>query len=185
MTKGVRHAVRDLFVFAASLVAAYAIIRFGLVHALAEQLSEFAPLGFFIAGFFFTSFATIVPAGVALGEFSQTFPLPLVALVGALGSVCADLLLFRLSRDHVREDLRALLSYPKVRRLRAFLRTPSLRFFSMALGALIIASPLPDELGVTLMGLSRTDIKLFIAVAYVFNFIGIFAIGTLARGVMW
>jgi len=50
-------------------------------------------------------------------------------------------------------------------------------------GAVIIASPFPDELGVTLLGLSRVRNIHFLVVTYLLNTIGIFLIVLLARSV--
>jgi hypothetical protein len=52
-------------------------------------------------------------------------------------------------------------------------------------GAVIIASPLPDELGLALLGFSRIDRRYFFAISYTMNFIGIVLIGLAARGMGW
>ncbi|MDP3800322.1 MAG: hypothetical protein Q8Q90_02755, partial [bacterium] len=62
-----------------------------------------------------------------------------------------------------------------------FFRKSFLRWFTPFLGALIIASPFPDELGLVLMGLSKTNTKVFIPVSFGLNFIGILIMGLLLR----
>ena len=47
-------------------------------------------------------------------------------------------------------------------------------------GAIIIASPLPDELGLAMMGLSRVPIAAFIPISYTMNFLGILLIEFIA-----
>ena len=49
------------------------------------------------------------------------------------------------------------------------------------LGGIIIASPFPDELGISLLGFTKTKTNAFIPVSLVFNFIGILLIGIVAR----
>ena len=44
------------------------------------------------------------------------------------------------------------------------------------IGAIIIASPLPDELGVSLMGMSQMKASRFILLSYILNSIGIFLV---------
>ena len=44
------------------------------------------------------------------------------------------------------------------------------------IGAIIIASPFPDELGVSLIGLSKLSTGKFILLSYVLNSIGIFLV---------
>jgi uncharacterized membrane protein YdjX (TVP38/TMEM64 family) len=46
------------------------------------------------------------------------------------------------------------------------------------LGAIIIASPLPDEMGVGLMGISKLKTSQFILLSFVLNAIGIFIVVT-------
>jgi len=48
-------------------------------------------------------------------------------------------------------------------------------------GAFIIASPLPDEIGISLMGLSKVKNWHFILITFLLNAIGIFLVVTLAR----
>ena len=49
------------------------------------------------------------------------------------------------------------------------------------LGALLIASPLPDEFGVALMGLAKMPTSEFVPISFSLNFLGILVIGVLAR----
>ncbi|MFH1990444.1 MAG: hypothetical protein ABIJ19_01135 [Patescibacteria group bacterium] len=52
------------------------------------------------------------------------------------------------------------------------------------LGALVIASPLPDELGLMMLGFSKMKTSLFVPVSFLFNSLGILIIGLIARAVM-
>src|SRR3990167_7131268 len=53
-----------------------------------------------------------------------------------------------------------------------------------ALGAVIIASPLPDELGLIMMGLSHIRTATFIVLSFMMNAAGIFAIATAAQALL-
>jgi len=58
------------------------------------------------------------------------------------------------------------------------------KYFSWTLpviGAIIIASPLPDEMGVGLMGISKLKTKQFILLSFILNSIGIFLIASAGR----
>ncbi len=48
------------------------------------------------------------------------------------------------------------------------------------LDALIIASPLPDEFGVSLLGLSKVRVAVLLPIAFVMNFLGILAVAGVA-----
>lgn len=176
------HISRDLLIFFMSIVLAVCIVRGGYIHEVDSLLGSWSILAVFITGFFFTSVLTVAPAAAALGEFSQDMSLALVALVGALGAVLADVVLFRVLRDHVAEDLREIMKSTGVGGMRALRRSPLARRALSVLGALIIASPLPDELGIALMGASRMNQRTFVLIAYAMNVLGVVLVGLAARG---
>lgn len=138
----------------------------------------FVPLEAFIAGIFFTSLLTIAPAGVAFAEMAIVVPPMQLASWGAAGAVVGDLLLFIFVRDVISADLVVLLRGRWSRKLYAlFHKSP---FFSWAIpvaGALVIASPLPDEVGIAMLGLSKADIRFLVPISFAMNFLGIFLIG--------
>lgn len=134
----------------------------------------------FVVGIFFTSAFTLAPAAIFLGELSHHISPWTVALFGALGAMCGDLILFLYIRDRLADDIKAL--FPK-RAVRHFLNSFHLGFWKWlapVLGALIIASPLPDEFGLSLLGLSRTRTAVLLPVAFVMNFLGILLVAGVA-----
>jgi hypothetical protein len=52
------------------------------------------------------------------------------------------------------------------------------------LGALIIASPLPDELGLVFLGISKLKTRYFLPLSFVLNFFGILIIGLIAKSLV-
>jgi len=48
-------------------------------------------------------------------------------------------------------------------------------------GGLIIVSPFPDEIGVSLLGFSKMRTSWFISLSFVFNFTGILLVGWVAK----
>ncbi|MBP9757924.1 MAG: hypothetical protein KBD06_04955, partial [Candidatus Pacebacteria bacterium] len=64
--------------------------------------------------------------------------------------------------------------FTKLMRFRFF------RYLTFFAGGVIIASPLPDELGISLLGLSRMREIHFVPLSFAFNFLGIFIIGLIA-----
>ena len=55
------------------------------------------------------------------------------------------------------------------------------RWLTLLAGALLIASPLPDELGIALLGFSKVSTRYFAILSFVFNFLGILGIGFTAH----
>jgi hypothetical protein len=177
--------LQDALAIAASIWAAWAIVHFNLVHAALAQAGDATIWASLIAGLFFTSLITTAPAIAVLGELMVGANLFVVALVGALGAVAGDYLIFAFVRDRISQDAGYLLRGPRFRRMFHIFRQPHFRRVLPVIGALIIASPLPDELGLALLGFSRMDRRYFFAISYSMNFIGILLIGLAARGFGW
>jgi len=102
-------------------------------------------------------------------------------LVHAAGAVCGDILLFHLFKNHVAKDVNTLIGLSKNNLLKNILHNRAFRWVGILVGALIISSPLPDELGIALMGLTKMEVKSFIPVSFTFNFFGIYLIGLASR----
>ncbi|MEK7574912.1 MAG: hypothetical protein AAB511_01655 [Patescibacteria group bacterium] len=174
---------KDLVVIILSIVAAYALVHLGVINNFLTATQEFRILGSFIAGVFFTSAFTIAPASVALAGLALGGPLFVVAFWGALGALCGDLILFFFIRDMFADDLMKSLRGFANRHFFSSFHLGFLKWFSPLIGGLIIASPLPDELGLTLMGLSKTRLAVLIPVSFVFNYIGILLLALIARAI--
>lgn len=184
MAKSRDHLGRNLILIGISLIIAVWVARSPTIEIWIRSLHEFRFLGSFIAGIFFTSIFTSPVATVVLGEIAQTNHVWLVALSGGLGALIGDWVIFKFIRDQVTDDLRALLRHAGVRRLPAIFRLKLFRWFTALVGALIIASPLPDELGLALLGLSQIKTKRFILISFIFNTLGILVIGLIARAMV-
>jgi len=135
----------------------------------------------FIAGIFFTSGMTIPAATTMLVALSRTQTIYLVAFFGALGALIGDFLIFRFIKDRI-----ALYILEIVKHIR--FKLPSLPLPKWAIkillpigGVLILASPLPDEIGLLLMGLTKTKSVYLFPLIFIVKFLGIMAIGTLSR----
>ena len=92
-----------------------------------------------------------------------------------------DVTLYTFVRDVIAEDFRGTVSAKKRAALAQLLEHPYLHWFMPILGAIVIASPLPDELGIAMLGVSRTRLAYVIPVSLVMNFLGIMLIGFAAR----
>ncbi|HYF10220.1 MAG TPA: hypothetical protein VD967_01265 [Candidatus Paceibacterota bacterium] len=168
-----RNLLIDLILVAVSGVGAVMIVESGVLETLFASSKDSALVGSFIAGFFFTSVFTVAPATAVFAEIVQTNPLWPTVLLGAFGALLGDLILFRFVRDRLAEDVMALFRYKKPGRVRAFYHSRIFHWVMPALGALIIASPLPDELGLALLGTARVGMLAFVPISYVFNALGI------------
>ena len=93
-----------------------------------------------------------------------------------------DLIIFQFIRDRLSTHVFDLLKMKGgARRLHAHLRSRYFRWLTLLVGGLIIASPIPDEVGLSLLGFSKMRTIWFLVLSFVFNFIGIAIVGTVAR----
>ncbi len=176
-----RRLLIDLSIIAFSIFIAGILTQSNLVDTLLSANENLYVLKSFIAGLFFTSVFTTAPAVVALAKLGTVYSPFTVALIGGLGALIGDFIIFNFIKGHISEDISFLLSRTKSRRLTHLFHYRFMRWSLAFVGALIIASPLPDELGLTLMGLSRMSTLRFILISFTFNTLGILAISFIAR----
>ncbi len=179
-----RHLLKDFSVIALSLLLAIALEYSGIVEAFLTATPKIRVIGSFFAGLFFTSVFTTAPSIVALGEIAQSGSAWMTAAVGAAGAVVGDMLIFLVVRDKLSEHLMGHLKESEGWvRFTVLVRSRAFRWMSLFLGGLILASPYPDELGISLMGFSRMRTRWFVPLSYAFNFLGILLIGLAAKAI--
>lgn len=166
------------------LALSFFLIESDVVARLALFAAESATLVSFGVGIFFTSILTTTPAIVAFAELGNYLSPLHLALVGGVGAVCGDLIIFRFVRSPLAQYIVRSASHPRLRRLGSLLARGPLWWVVPMLGALIIASPFPDELGLIMMGLSNMRLLAFVPLAYVMNALGIFIIASTGQALL-
>ncbi len=99
-----------------------------------------------------------------------------IGIFAGLGAVVGDMLIFRFVKDNILAEVTPIYNKLGGKHMTAILHS---RYFSWSLpviGAIIIATPLPDEVGVSLMGIAKMKTYKFFLVAFVLNAIGIFLV---------
>lgn len=143
-----------------------------------EQLGYF---GAFLAGLLFVSLFTAVPAFFLLVGFDGLHPLG-VALMAGLGSMIGDYLILKYAEEQVAYELKPLAFKFGIPQTIGYLQgSKSTLGLVRLLGAAIIASPLPDEIGIGLLGMGKLNRAAFLAICYVLNTAGILFIVLAAR----
>lgn len=176
--------LQDIAIIFLSILVAVILVKTEIFTRILTSTKELELIGSFIAGMFFTSVFTIAPAATALGEIARANSILLTALFGSMGAVIGDLIIFRFFRDKLSEHLVELVEHQGAwKRIRALFRLRSFRWLTALVGGLIIASPLPDELGICLLGCSKMKTSRFIPLSFVFNFLGIVLIGLIAKAI--
>lgn len=174
---------RDIVIIVLGIALTLLLVRMGALGKILTGTQEVAYIGSFIAGIFFTSVFTLAPASIALAVLSHTTPPTVVAFWGALGAMLGDLLLFLFIRDVFADDIEGFVSVRKLKKLLTKSHFAFLKLITPLVGALIIASPLPDELGMALLGLSEIRTVYLLPIAFIMNYLGILAVALIAAHV--
>ena len=164
-----------------SLVALFFIADTEVAHAFIREIGSYGYLGAAVAGIFFVSTFTFAPAAVVLFHLAQDLNPIFIALCAGAGAVIGDLLIFRFLKDGVFDELAPIFKRFEGSYLSMLFKTPYFAWLVPVAGAIIIASPLPDELGIGLLGLTRIKTWQFVGLAFVLNALGILAVVLLAR----
>lgn len=173
--------LRDFSIVVLSIVVAVLLVRTHSIDWILHSAKEVTLLGAFVAGLFFTSAFTTPLSIVAFGEISLNMPIWQVATIGACGALLGDLVIFMFIKDTFAKDVSDFLKAHPQKRLRSLFKFRIFRWITALVGALVIASPLPDEVGLAMMGFSRMSVAVLVPVSFIMNFIGIYLIGILAH----
>jgi hypothetical protein len=169
-----------LLLLLSTFVAAYVLFRqrdFLPFHNLILSLGY---SGTFLAGFFFVYGFTAAPATAVLLMLTKEQNILGAGFIAGFGALVGDLLLFKFIRHSFSCEIERLSKERMV--IFASGRVPGAikRYVIPILAGFIIASPLPDEIGVSLFAASRQiSIRVLSVVSYLLNTAGIFVILTI------
>ncbi|MBP7708585.1 hypothetical protein KA107_02775 [Candidatus Pacearchaeota archaeon] len=159
------------------MILAYFVFSNTVVANFFNQHISERYLFYFLFGILFT-FGFTTPFAVGFFIISNPENIFLAAIVGGLGALLADLLIFKIIRFSFMEEFNRL---KKTKQFKFLIRHTILHlpnrirvYLLYALSGLVIASPLPDELGIIMLaGLSDIKLKYLAAVSFIFNTLGI------------
>lgn len=171
---------RDLLIILSSMVVTVFAIRMGFLEHVLIRTQEQYIIGSFLSGIFFTSVFTIAPASAVLAKLSVLTSPVTVAWWGGIGAMFGDALLFLVVRDVFARDVTRFLRTHRHARMFSYFHFGFLKWLVPVIGAVIIASPLPDEVGLAMLGMSRAKLAFVLPLTFLLNFIGILLIGLLA-----
>lgn len=157
----------SLFIFFIDSAVVGAIFAFG---------KDLGYIGAFIGGLFTASFFTAVPAIVLLVSMAPNLDPFAMAIVAGAGSMVGDWLLLSFIGKKVFAELKPLFLRLKLSRILKKLRHPSTHWLLFVFGGFTIASPLPDEIGLAMLGVSHFKPAYILALCFVLNSMGLLAV---------
>ncbi len=162
---------------ASTFILAYILFKSQEFEALQQIISRLGYLGTFIAGSFFTYGFTAAPATALLLILGKQQNILIAALIGGFGALFGDWIIFNFIRTSFQDELEKL----ENERITKYLKriTPNIieKYLLPVIAGFIIASPLPDEIGVSMLALLKdVKTKTFMVISYCLNTIGIWII---------
>lgn len=158
------------------IVAAYFIFSGWDLHLLRNLISLNIYLSAFITGLFFTYSFTTPPAAaifIIIGNILQSENLILLACLGGLGALMGDIIIFSIIRYSFKDEIAKLSKEKLIKKINSHIPHFIKTYILILLAASIIASPFPDELGVTLFAATRIKASWFALFSFLANTIGI------------
>lgn len=173
--QGKRH-YKNLILFFLSLLFAIGLILYPPFHSLLIHLGRFGYVGAFLAGMLFASTFTVATGAAILFLLAETLSPIEIGLLAGAGAVLSDLIIFRFIRDSLLKEIIPIYNRLGGTHLNLILHTKYFSWTLPVIGAIFIASPLPDEIGISLMGIARMKTYQFLLLSFTLHAVGIFLV---------
>lgn len=169
-----------LFFLILMIVLAYLIFTNVDVQGFINELGDYSYLGSFIAGIFF-AFGFSAPFAVGFFitlETTSISQIAINAIIGGFGALIADLTIFKIIKFSFMDEFRRLEKTKPILSINKLFSSKPLYkiriYLLYAFIGIVIASPLPDELGVSMLaGLTKIKIDILVIMSFVLNTLGI------------
>jgi len=155
------HRSRNIFLLLLGLFFTYLLYRSSLFPSLISFLVRFGYLGGLLGGFLFSSTLTALVGLLLILSLAPHLNIFGLVSAAALGAVIGDIVIFYFIRNKIDHDSSFA---PQLFTRYHLTKLFHSRYFSWTLpiiGALIIMSPLPDELGISLFSVSHVPVEEF------------------------
>lgn len=168
------------------IVLFLALIATGVVTWLLDGIEQLGYAGAFIGGILSVSLFTTAPAVVVLVDMAaqphlQILPL---AIVATIGTVVGDAIILKFLENKMTAELRPLIRKLRIDAVVRRLRHSRFRWVLVLVGAIVLATPLPDEAGLALMSASKLGRHHVLLICLVLNFIGMWLLMVAARAII-
>lgn len=164
--------VLDIVVFLAALAAAFIIATSEAFRVHVLQLVPVFIIAELIAGGLYTSLLTVPISLSLISVLVEERNLWLIVFVGAIGATVVDYVIMNVFHKASRKIEAKSSKWERLRKNRT--AGVALR----VLGLLCLATPVPDEVAMSILGITRISLKNFILLVYPAKAFGIFLVAT-------
>lgn len=159
-----------------SLLFAFLLSRYEPFHNFLLGLGNLGYIGAFIAGMLFVSTFTVSIGAIILLVLAERLSAVEIGIIAGLGGVVGDLTIFRFIKDNLIDEITPIYNFLGGKYVTSVLTSKYFSWTLPVIGALVIASPLPDELGVSLMGIAKMKTSHFTILSFILNAVGVFLV---------
>jgi len=155
--------------FVIAVILAYILFSNPPVISFVSHIGEFGYLGTVIAGMFYTfGFTSPFPTGFFIDLNPSN--IWIAGILGGIGAFAGDMFIFKFARFSFKDEFEKLRKEKLIRVIGGELNSPVLYLIA----AILIASPLPDEAGITILaGMTKLKAYEIAIISIVFNTFGI------------
>jgi hypothetical protein len=137
--------------------------------------TRFIPFaGPFIAGILYVSVSTAALGILILADLSEKLSPIEIAIIAGLGGAVADFIIFRFFKNNLLKEITPIYYNFGGKHLNKLMYHKFFRWSLPIIGAIIIASPFPDEIGIGLMGLTHIKKYQFVLLCLALDITGVF-----------
>lgn len=173
---------RDVLIIAISIfIAVWGHQNNYLENLLTHASGFYFLIGVFLSGFFFASTFTVAIATSVLLIFAESHNPFLIALIGGFGALIGDSIIFKFLREDLLADFEYLEGQFGKRMARRIIHSKMIFWFAPIVAALMIASPIPDEVGLLMLASIKLKYRHFLIISLIMNTFGIFLISLFAK----
>ena len=157
------------------------IINTALAAVILDWFKLLGYAGAFIGGAMLVWTITSAPAVLLLIAIADYTHLPTAIIAATLGSVFGDWVILRFINDEIGRELKPLLKKIGLITLTKKIMRTKAKWLITILGAIIVTLPLPDELGIALMGISHLKRYQVLMICFALDLIGITSVLVIGR----
>ena len=147
-----------------------------------ETLSSLGYIGYFICGIAYSYGFTAGPSTALLLILSKEQNIIIGGLIGGVGALIGDILIFKLVRHSLEDEVERLAGNTTIQSING--RMPYLlkKYLFSLMAIIVIASPLPDEIGVSMFAaFTRIKTGSFFLISFFLNTLGIISVLTIGN----
>ena len=143
-----------LFLLTICMILTYYLFSTGLISGVVEKFRELGPLGIFLSGVM-TAFGFTAPLGIGLLSKINPSNILLATLIGTIGATVTDLLIFHTIKFSFSDELKQLEKTKTVKEIEKIVKKNKhvkvAHYLLYILAGIIIVTPLPEELGISML----------------------------------